>query len=135
MAHLLKSSAAALVLLAAVAGSAQALDLKAGGEPKLKPTKAQLGIISPPGNACPGNATLTAWVHTNKPGTVQILIVRKGGSVAGPYAVTTVKGANGVVIGSYSKQLNIVSPIDAEYRVVIAGSPVASNWAPLVAAC
>lgn len=135
MAHLLKSCAAALTLVALVAGSAQAFDLQAGGEPKLKPTKAQLGIISPPGNACPGNATLTAWVQTNKPGTVDILLVRKGGNVTGPFAVTTVKGASGVVMGSYSKQLNIVTPIDAEYRVVIPGSNVASNWAPLIADC
>ncbi len=27
------------------------------------------------------------------------------------------------------------NPVDAEYRVVVAGTPVVSNWAPLVADC
>ena len=135
MTHLLKSCAAALALAALAAGPAQALDLQAGGAPKLKPTAAQLGIISPPGNACPGTATLTAWVHTNVPGTVDILLVRKNGNVAGPYAVTTVEGASGGAMGSYARQLNIVAPIDAEYRVVIPNSTVVSNWVPLVAHC
>jgi hypothetical protein len=96
---------------------------------------AQLGIISPNGNACPGNAKLTAWIFTNKPGTIDIMLVRKGGSVAGPYSVTTVAAANGKAMGTYSKVLNIVQPIDAEYRVVIGNSTVASNWAPLTAEC
>lgn len=135
MAHFVKSCAIALTLTALAGGAAHAFDLQAGGAPKLKPTAAQLGIISPAGNACPGNAKLTAWISTNTPGTLDILIVRKGGNVAGPYAVTTIAGAGGVAMGSYSKVLNIVAPIDAEYRVVIPGSTVASNWAPLVAQC
>ncbi len=43
---------------------------------------------------------LTAWVQTNKPGSLDILLVKKGGAVAGPYTVTTVKGANGVIMGN-----------------------------------
>jgi len=126
---------AALLSLALVSTTTQAFDLKGGGQVKLKPTIAQLGIISPANNACPGAAKLTAWIQTNKPGTLQILLVRKGGAVAGPYSVTTVKGANGVIMGSYSKPMNIVGPIDAEYRVVIPGTSVTSNWAPLMAQC
>jgi hypothetical protein len=38
-------------------------------------------------------------------------------------------------MGTYSKMLNIVQPIDAEYKVVIGGSTVASNWVPLTAEC
>ncbi|MBU1303898.1 MAG: hypothetical protein KKF33_00045 [Alphaproteobacteria bacterium] len=135
MTSTLKAGLIALLTLTAVTGGASALDLKAGGQVKLKATSAQLGIISPAGNVCPGPAKLTAWVRTNKPGTVPILIVRKGGQVSGPYNVTTVKGANGVIMGSYSKPMNIVTPIDAEYRIVIPGSTVASNWVPLTADC
>ena len=131
----LKTGLAALAVITAIAGSAQAFDLKQPTEPKLKPTSIQLGIISPANNVCPGQAKLTAWVRTNKPGTIDILIVRKNGQVAGPYAVTTVKGANGVIMGSYTKPMNIVTPIDAEYRVVAAGTGIASNWAPLYAEC
>ena len=127
--------ASALVGAMAIAGPASALDLKVGTGEKLKPTKVQLGIISPQNNVCPGFGKWTAWVQTNKPGKVDILLVRKGGDVYGPYPVTTVKGANGVVLGSYSQAINIVNTIDAEYRVVIPGTSLASNWAPLVAEC
>jgi len=123
------------VVALAVPGVAQAFDLQAGGAAKLRPTKVDLGIISPADHVCPGAAKLTAWVHTNKPGTVDILLVRKGGQVAGPFAVTTSNGAAGVVLGSYSQAMQIVHPIDAEYRVVIPGSSVASNWVPLKADC
>jgi hypothetical protein len=119
----------------ALVGTAGALDLKAGNSGKLTPTKIQLGIISPPDNICPGPGKLTAWVQTNKPGTLDILLVKKGGNVAGPYSVTTVKGANGVIMGSYSQNLMVGSPVDAEYRVVAVESKLASNWAPLVADC
>jgi len=46
-----------------------------------------------------------------------------------------VKGANGVTLGSYSQVLNVAQPINAEYRVVIAGTGMVSNWVPLVASC
>jgi hypothetical protein len=122
MTKLLKTGLATLLAIALATGAAQAFDLKGGGQVKLKPTSAQLGIISPANNVCPGPAKLTAWIQTNKPGTLQI-------------DVTTSKGANGVIMGSYSKPMNIVAPINAEYRVVIPGTSVTSNWAPLVAQC
>ncbi|HEV7275565.1 MAG TPA: hypothetical protein VGN80_04700 [Devosiaceae bacterium] len=124
-----------LTVLALTAAPAQAFELKAGAAAKLRPTKVDLGIISPVDHLCPGAAKLTVWVHTNKPGTLDILLVRKGGQVAGPFAVTTSEGAAGAVIGSYSQAMQIVHPIDAEYRVVIPGSSVASNWVPLKADC
>lgn len=132
---IVKLGIAALAATVALAGAANAFDLKAGSPTKLVPTSVQLGIISPPNNVCPGNGKLTAWVETNKPGTINILLVKKGGAVGGPYAVTTVKGANGVVMGSYTQNLVINNPVDAEYRVVIAGTPLQSNWVPLVAEC
>lgn len=132
---IVKLGIAALVTTVALAGAASAFDLKAGNSGKLVPTKIQLGIIPPANNICPGNGKLTAWVETNKPGTINILLVKKGGAVGGPYAVTTVKGANGIVMGSYTQNLVINNPVDAEYRVVVAGTPIQSNWVPLVAEC
>ena len=130
-----RTIALAALTLTTLVGSAAALDLKAGNSGKLVPTKIQLGILSPADNICPGNGKLTAWVQTNKPGSLDILLVKKGGAVAGPYTVTTVKGANGVIMGSYTQNLMVNNPVDAEYRVVVAGTPVVSNWAPLVADC
>ena len=130
-----RTIALAALAAATLAGSAAAFDLKAGNSGKLVPTKIQLGILSPADNICPGNGKLTAWVQTNKPGSLDILLVKKGGAVAGPYTVTTVKGANGVIMGSYTQNLMVTNPVDAEYRVVVAGTPVVSNWAPLFADC
>jgi hypothetical protein len=126
---------AAAIALSSVALAGGIADFKVGNAGKLVPTSIQLGIISPEDNVCPGNGKLTAWVESNKPGTLNIMIVRKGGNVAGPYAVSTVKGANGLVMGSYTQTLPIHSPVDAEYRVVVAGSGLTSNWAPLYAEC
>lgn len=131
----LKSGLVALVALAAATGGAQALDLKAGGAGKLTVTKAQLGIIPPSTGICPAGAKLTAWVFTNKPGTVQIMLVRGDGQVTGPYPVTTVAGSGGVVVGSYKTKKKIIKPIDTQYRVVVAGSDVGSNWVPLTYGC
>lgn len=130
-----RTIALAALATATLVGSAAAFDLKAGNSGKLVPTKIQLGILSPADNICPGNGKLTAWVQTNKPGSLDILLVKKGGAVAGPYTVTTAKGANGVIMGSYTQNLMVTNPVDAEYRVVVAGTPVVSNWAPLVADC
>ncbi len=131
----LATLASALVGALTIVGPAGAFDLKGGGGEKLKPTSVQLGIVSPHNNVCPGFGKWTAWVQTNKPGKLDILLVRKGGDVYGPYPITTVKGANGVILGSYTQAMNIVNATDAEYRVVIPGSTLASNWAPLVAEC
>lgn len=130
-----RTIALAALATATLVGSAAAFDLKAGNSGKLVPTKIQLGILSPADNICPGNGKLTAWVQTNKPGSLDILLVKKGGAVAGPYTVTTIKGANGVIMGSYTQNLMVNNPVDAEYRVVVAGTPVVSNWAPLFADC
>jgi len=127
--------ATALLALVAATTTASALDLKAGGEPKLKATKIQLGILSPEDNVCPGDAKRQVWVFTNKPGIIPILIVRQGGAVEGPYNIETVKGANGLSMGTWSDDLNIVNPIDAKYKVVTPNSDAASNWVPLIAQC
>jgi hypothetical protein len=131
MIRILKSGLALALALAAVTTAANAFDLKGGGQVKLKTTKVQLGIISP--DNCPGKGTLQAWIFTNKPGTVNIMIVEKGGDVAGPYQVTTVSGSGGTVLGSYKQNLMIQNPIDSEYRVVVVGSDLHSNWVPLTA--
>lgn len=126
---------AAAIALSGVALAGGISDFKLGSPTKLVPTKLQLGIVSPADNACPGNGKLTAWVQSNKPGTINIMIVKQGGAVAGPYAVNTVKGANGIVMGSYTQNLIVNNPVDAQYRVVVAGTDVVSNWAPLLADC
>lgn len=130
----LKTALAVGLALAATATAAQAFDLQGGGAVKLKPTKAQLGIKSPADGVCPGSAKVTAWIFTNKPGTINnVMLVRQGGGVYGPYSVTTVEGSGGVVMGSIQTGFTIDAPTDTAYRVVIGNSDVKSNWAPLTA--
>ncbi|MEO0545070.1 MAG: hypothetical protein AAFY99_14735 [Pseudomonadota bacterium] len=127
-----------LVALAALSLATPALavnDLAPANEAKMKIKSAQLGIKSPPSNVCPAQATVSGWIFTTKPGTVQYMLVRKGGSVSGPFSVQSKKAASGYM-AQFSRSLNIVSSIDAEYRIAVSNSNgVVSNWAPLKANC
>jgi hypothetical protein len=129
----LKITLALMLALTATIGTANAFDLKGGGQVKLKPTKAQLGIVSPADGVCPGNAKVTAWVFTNKPGTINIMLVNQKGGVFGPYPVKTAEGSGGVVMGTLNTGFAVDAPTDTKYRIVIAGTPVVSNWVPLTA--
>jgi hypothetical protein len=128
----LKTALAIGLAVAATATSAMAFELQAGGTVKLKPTKAQLGIISPDDGDCPGLAKVTAWIFTNKPGKIDFMLVRQSGGVLGPYSVQTVAGPGGN-IGSLNTGFAIDAPTDTAYRIVIAGTNVTSNWVPLTA--
>lgn len=125
----------ATLAFAVNAGSAGALELnlKSGSSPKLKAKQVQLGIISP--DSCPGEAKLTAWVHTNTTGTVSFMLVRKSGKVYGPYTAEAVKGSGGTYLATYSRNLQLVSEFYDEYRVVVPGANIASNWVSLEADC
>ncbi len=104
---------------------------------KLKVVKAQLAIKSPGEGACPMPAKMTGWIFTSKPGTVQYMIARKGGSVSGPYTANAVKGSNGIHIASFSRNFDVHHSIDAEYRILIGQKygKTLSNWAPLTKSC
>lgn len=128
---IMKLVAATLLTLAAGSSAVHAFDFQSGGQPKFKATKAQLGIVSPANGACPVNAKVTGWVFSNKPGTVDVMLVRKGGGVFGPYKVTTKEGSGGVVMGTMTTGFAIDAPTNAEYRIVVAGGVVASSWVPL----
>ncbi len=131
-----KFAAAAMAALIGMTGMAQAMDIQAGGQPKLKVTKLQMGIQSPKTNTCPAEAKLTAWVFTNKAGSVPIFIARDGaGGVAGPYLVETKATGNGSFMGTYSRTLEIHQPTDARYRASAPKFGQLSNWVPLKASC
>ena len=122
-------------LFISLAGTAGAMDLQAGGAPKLKVTKLQLGIKSPATNTCPADAFVNAWVFTNKAGTVPIYIARAGGNVAGPYMVKTKATGNGKFMGTYSRKLTLHQPINTKYRASAPNFGKLSNWVPMKASC
>ena len=123
-----------LVTTAAMASSAG--KLAAGGAGPFKITAAQLAIKSPNVNVCPANASMTGWVHTNKPGKVSYMLAKKGGDVSGPFTVDAVKSVNGG-IASFSKNFQVLQAIDTEYRILVSDvdGKVMSNWVPLKASC
>jgi hypothetical protein len=126
---------AAAIAISAPAFAGQKLAAPQDGPMIVK--SAQFAIKSPASNACPAPAKSTAWIFTTKPGTVSYMIVRKGGSVAGPFKAEAVKAASGQgAIATVKREFEVKSVIDADYRILVAGSGgVVSNWAPLKASC
>lgn len=122
--------------LFATAAVAQVGDLQAGGDGPDTVLRAQLGIKGPTTTVCPNEATVTGWVFTNYAGPVQVMIARRGQGVGTPVTIQTKPAANGEYMATYSRKIQIVAPIDAEYRLLVGGGGgVASNWVPLKATC
>lgn len=115
----------------------QANDFVSGGQPKMKVNKAQLAIKNPEVEGCPIPVKMTGWIFTNKPGTVQYMIARKGGNVVGPYEAEAVKGANGIHIASFTQEFPVFATTDVQYRILIGKKygKTLSNWAPLNVNC
>ncbi|MBU4531592.1 MAG: hypothetical protein KUA43_15625 [Hoeflea sp.] len=126
---------AAAMLISVPAFAGQKLAAPQDGPMLVK--SAQFAIKSPASNTCPAPAKSTGWIFTSKPGTVSYMIVRKGGGVAGPFKAEAVKAASGAgAMATIKRDFEVNSAIDAEYRILVAGSGgIASNWAPLRASC
>lgn len=102
---------------------------------KMKVKNVTLGIKSPAGNICPGIAKLSVFFRANKKGKISFLLVRKNGTVSGPYSVQTKKYGN-EYRASYTKVFNVQTPINTMYRAVVTHSgKKASRWVPLKASC
>lgn len=120
----------------ATAAVAQVGDLQAGGDGPDKVLRAQLGIKGPATTVCPNEATVTGWVFTNYAGPVQVMVARRGQGVGSPMVIQAKPAANGEFMATYSQKIQIVAPINAEYRLLVGGgSGVMSNWVPLKATC
>ena len=128
---------AAAVVLGAGVASASAGNLVTPNQPKLKVTKTQLGIKGPITNVCPTTAKMRGWIFTNKPGKLQYMIARKGGTVSGPFSIISKKGSNGVSMATFSRNLSIHHKINAHYRILIGAKygGKSSYWVPLKASC
>jgi len=135
MSRLTAFALATLVAVAPAAAQNAAQDL-APGVGAGKVLRAQLAIKSPTTTQCPTTAKMTGWVFTDFAGKVQVMIARKGQSVGTPFQVSTVPAANGQHMATFNRNIQIVNPIDAEYRILVGGGAgVVSNWAPLKASC
>lgn len=122
---------ATMAVAPAVAGP-QPVNLEVGH----KVFKAQLGIQGPKTKLCPNEAKVTGWVYTNYPGKVTVMFARKGQGVGQPIQLQTQKAPNGQYVAIYSRTIDILNPINAEYRLLVGGgSGVVSSWVPLKASC
>lgn len=136
------STFARILVAAALMGSfvapaaAGPFDQLAPGIGAGKVIKAQLGIKGPKTNVCPNEATTTGWVFTDYPGNVQVMIARKGQAVGAPFMIQAKKAANGQYMATFTRKVQILAPVDAEYRLLVGGGDgVVSNWVPLKANC
>jgi hypothetical protein len=132
----MKAACLATIGLLAATGLAHAQNFQNPGVSSMKATGAQLAIKSPKVNVCPTPAKMVGWIMTTKPGTVSYMIVRRGGSVSGPFNAEAVPAAKGAM-ATITRNVTIHDPIDAEYRILVADGTgkVVSNWAPLKASC
>lgn len=115
---------------------AQIGDFQSGGDGPDMVLSAQLAIKGPTTTVCPNEATVTGWVFTNYAGPLQVMIAGRGQGVGAPMTIEAKPAANGQFMATYSRKIQIIAPIDTEYRMLVGGgSGVMSNWAPLKATC
>jgi len=131
-------NASAVLFSAVFASTAFALPngFAPGGNGPNQVLSAQLGIDGPASDICPTTAAMTAWVIQTEGGPVQMIFARRGQGVGAPIMVATVKMADGRYMATFTKQLQINGPIDAEYRLLVGGgSGTTSNWVSLATDC
>lgn len=116
---------------------AQAGDIKAPTEAKMKVTNVTLAIKSPAANVCPSQGKMKAWIKTNKPGQVSYFFARQGQNPSPIKVVNAVKmGGNYMV--ELEQNLSIHHAIDTKYRLFAKGANgqyAKSMWVPLKANC
>ena len=117
-------------------GASAGGNFQVGGSGPLQVESAMLAIKSPATNACPANATMKAWIYTNRAGPVTYMMIRHGQG-AGTPKVIMAKKVNGKYVAEISRTLSIHHKIDAKYRIAArgAGDYRFSNWVPLKANC
>lgn len=113
------------VVTLSAAHPAQALDVE----------RVQLGVADSGGSSCPRNAKVTAWAHTDGPGTVKFVIRNDSGGKTGALSATAVKGPAGNYIATYSRTFKITTNVDIKYMAEVVGHGKISNWVPFKAKC
>lgn len=134
-----KTTLVATAVLTALMGLsvAQAGNIKAPTEAKMKVTNVTLAIKSPASNACPSAGKMKAWIKTNKPGQVSYFFTRQGQNPSPIKIANAVKMGNNYMV-ELDQNLSIHHAIDTKYRLFAKGANgqyVKSMWVPLKANC
>jgi len=117
--------AAAGVTFAAAITSAHALEV----------SHVQLGVADMGGSACPRDAKVMAWAHTDGPGVVKFVIRNDSGGKTGEIAIYAVKGPTGNFIATYSNTFKIQTDTDIKYMAEAVGHGKISPWVNFTAKC
>lgn len=116
---------AALAFASGSATSVHALDV----------SQVQLGVVDLGGSACPRDAKVTAWAHTDGPGVVKFVIRNDSGGKTGEFAVNAVKGPAGNFLATYTNTFKIQTDVDIKYMAEAVGHGKISPWVTFTAKC
>lgn len=98
-------------------------------------SKVQLGVADSGGSSCPRDAKITAWAHTDGPGTVKFVIRNNSGGKTGILSANAVKGPTGNYLATYSQTFKITTNVDIKYMAEVVGHPKISRWVSFRAKC
>jgi len=116
---------AALAFTSGSATSVYALDV----------SQVQLGVVDLGGSACPRDAKVTAWAHTDGPGVVKFVIRNDSGGKTGELSVNAVKGPAGNYLATYTNTFKIQADVDIKYMAEAVGHGKISPWVNFAAKC
>jgi hypothetical protein len=101
----------------------------------LEVSQVQLGVADTGGSACPRDAKVMAWAHTDGPGVVKFVIRNDSGGQTGEIVVNAVKGPAGNFIATYSNTFKIQVDTDIKYMAEAVGHGKISPWVNFAAKC
>src|SRR5690606_28532759 len=78
-------------------------------------SKVELGVADSGGSSCPRNAKITAWAHTDGPGTVKFVIRNNSGGKTGILSANAVKGPTGNYLATYYQTFKVTNNVDFKY--------------------
>jgi hypothetical protein len=123
--HAVLIAVAGATLVTAATTSVHALDV----------SQVQLGVVDLGGSACPRDAKVTAWAHTDGPGVVKFVIRNDSGGETGELSVNAVKGPAGNYLATYSRTFKIQTDTDIKYMAEAVGHGKISPWVNFAAKC
>jgi hypothetical protein len=118
-----------------IAASASFAAIATTGAGALEVNQVQLGVADTGGSACPRDAKVMAWAHTDGPGVVKFVIRNDSGGKTGEIAINAVKGAAGNFIATYSNTFKIQTDVDIKYMAEAVGHGKISPWVQFKAEC
>jgi hypothetical protein len=95
----------------------------------------QLGVVDLGGSACPRDAKVTAWAHTDGPGIVKFVVRNNSGGKSGEHVAVAVQGPAGNYLATWSNTFKIQTDVDIKYMVEAVGHAKRSNWVNFTAKC